>query len=148
MPRDGGYNVPSFAHRPRHSHDDRRLFDACLHLDKELESVAATRFIIDAVRSEDLRDERRTALLNGLPGGPFGDVLGLAPLGPRLLGNNWRGPEGRVRVPTGSRAPTVRASLFPLRLHARPVRARANQPIARAHYSASADDMVMMLGVP
>jgi len=68
-------------------------------------------------RSEDLRDERRTALLNGLPGGPFGDVLGLAPLGPRLLSNNWRGPEGRVRVPTGSRARTrtVRASLFPLR---------------------------------
>src|SRR6516165_5474245 len=72
------------------------------------------------------------ALLDGLPGGLFGDVLGLAPLGPRLLSNNWRGSEGRARVAhRTSRAPTVRASLFPLRLHARSVRARANRHRAR-----------------
>jgi len=71
------------------------------------------------------------ALLDGLPGGLFGDVLGLhlwglvfsATIGEALKGAR----ESRIEL----RAPTVRASLFPLRLHARPVRARAKRHRAR-----------------
>src|SRR5215470_17897274 len=43
----------------------------------------------------------------GLPGGPFGDVLVLAPWGPRLLSNNWRGSEGRASALTKTNPPAL-----------------------------------------
>jgi hypothetical protein len=51
----------------------------------------------------------------------FLGVLRIAPLAPRLLSNNWRGPDGAREIGSG---------------------------LACALYSASADYMVMMLGVP
>jgi hypothetical protein len=55
--------------------------------------------------------------------GPTEVSWGLHPWGPVFSRNNWRGPEGRVRVVSHS-------------------------VLARAHYSASAADIVMIDGVP
>ena len=52
--------------------------------------------------------------------------------------------KARASVPQNFARARCDGFAFFLRLHARPVRARANRPIARAHYSTSAADMVMI----
>jgi hypothetical protein len=62
--------------------------------------------------------------------------LRLAPLGSRLLRDNWRGPYGRVR----ERPNFARAHFDQIRY------ARQDTTRAARHHSASARDTVMMVG--